>query len=77
MRQYAIIKTERQNELNWSLVNEQIETVRYNNNQDKFIVSFNAADSESILAIAEGSWLSLTKLHELINTQEWIQTEDI
>lgn len=77
MRQYAIIKTERQEELNWSLVNEQIETVRYNNNQDKFIVSFNAADSKSILSISEGGWLSLTKLHELVNTTDWIQAEDI
>lgn len=77
MRQYAIIKTEKQQVLDWSLVNEQIETVRYNNNQDAFIVSFDAVNSESILSIAEGGWLSLTKLHELINTEEWIQAEDI
>lgn len=77
MRQYAIIKTEKQQELDWSLVNEQIETVRYNNSQDAFIVSFDAVNSESILSISEGGWLSLTKLHELINTAEWIQAEDI
>lgn len=77
MRQYTIIKTDKRNELNWHLVNEQIENVRYNNTGDAFIVSFDAANAESVLSIAEGGWLSLAKIHELVNTAEWLKVEDI
>ena len=78
MRQYTIIKTENRNQLNWFLVNEQFATVRYNNTGDAFLVSFDAANAESVLNISEGNWMSLVKAQELMQTPEWIKiTEDI
>lgn len=75
MRQYTIISKENIDKLDWSIVKEQKETVRYNNSGTQCIVSFDAVNSESVLNLSEGGWMSLKDAHELMNTPEWLHEE--
>jgi hypothetical protein len=78
MRQYTVISIDKIDDLDWSIVNEQKETVRYNNSNTAFVVSFDAANSESVLNLSETGWMSLKKAHELMNTAGWLhEKQDI